>query len=80
MKRFLILLLLIACQAEIDGSVYCETAMDCSAATCCHASEAVNNAYAPNCEGDMCSLNCEPNTLDCGQMKIDCIENRCSVI
>jgi hypothetical protein len=80
MKRFIILLLLIACQTEISAEQYCETTADCSAAQCCHATEAINNEYAPNCEGIMCSLNCEPDTLDCGQMQIECIENRCSII
>jgi len=53
---------------------------DCTAATCCHASEAVNLLNAPGCGGVLCTANCEPGTLDCGQAKAMCVEGACKVV
>jgi hypothetical protein len=58
----------------------CTTAADCVPATCCHASEAVNKAYAPDCTDIFCTAICEAGTLDCGQGEIQCLAGECTVV
>lgn len=57
----------------------CSTDTDCVPAECCHARETVNKEYAPRCEGMLCTMNCEPETLDCGQGEIKCVDGECQV-
>jgi len=64
----------------IEEEKKCSVDDDCVAATCCHASEAVNVNYAPNCGGVFCTQECVPGTLDCGQGEINCVDGRCTVI
>lgn len=47
-------------------SAACSTDADCVPATCCHATACVAVADAPDCAAVMCTMNCEPNTMDCG--------------
>ena len=60
---------------------YCETAADCVPNRCCHPGEAVNIYYAPDCEGSkgICTLECSA-PLDCGYGRIECIQNKCTVV
>ncbi len=58
----------------------CSSDDDCVPASCCHASEAVNKAYGPDCEGKLCTAVCEPGTIDCGQGEIRCVEGECKVV
>ncbi len=44
----------------------CSTDADCVPASCCHATACVAKADAPDCAAVMCTMNCEPNTMDCG--------------
>ena len=69
--------LLVSCT---DSEKSCQTHKDCTTATCCHASEAVNKENGPNCAGKLCSMECQSGTIDCGQGKIDCVEGSCQVI
>jgi hypothetical protein len=73
------LLLLTSCKQTITEN-YCQGVEDCVPATCCHPTEAVNINYAPDCEDVMCTMDCRPETLDCGQGYIDCVNNVCEVI
>ena len=66
--------------SKVPSELYCESNSDCTAASCCHPESAVNKEFAPDCSGILCTAVCQPNTLDCGQGRIKCIENRCSVI
>ena len=52
----------------------------CVPASCCHASECVLEGDAPNCSDRLCSMNCEPGTLDCGQARCDYIDSKCEVV
>jgi hypothetical protein len=58
----------------------CTLDSDCRPASCCHSSDAVNKDNAPSCKGILCSQQCEPNTIDCGQGKIKCLENECQAV
>ena len=63
-----------------DPTAYtCTQDSDCVPASCCHPTDAVNKDNAPDCSGTMCTMNCEPNTLDCGQGEIKCVKNECIV-
>lgn len=76
----LVSLFLIGCGQTVPSEMYCETAQDCVAATCCHPTDAVNSAYGPDCTATICTASCEPETLDCGQGHIACVQNTCTVI
>lgn len=59
------------------GSVnYCFSDSDCVKDSCCHAKACVTQQNAPVCEKVMCTMNCEPGTLDCGGSCI-CENNQC---
>ena len=53
----------------------CNSDSECVADGCCHSSSFVNSNYKPNCEGYVCTLSCEPGTMDCGQGSCKCIES-----
>lgn len=76
----LVSLFLIACQTSISEDKVCSVDTDCVAATCCHASDVVNNANAPDCSEVLCTANCEPGTLDCGQAEAMCVEGKCELV
>ncbi|QQG40063.1 MAG: hypothetical protein HYS81_01485 [Candidatus Aenigmatarchaeota archaeon] len=59
---------------------YCTTDEDCVPDGCCHPTDAVNKAYAPDCSGTYCTAVCAPGTLDCNQGRIACVANRCTAI
>ena len=52
----------------------------CVPASCCHASECVLKSEAPNCSGILCSMSCEPGTLDCGQGRCEYVDGECGVV
>lgn len=87
MKKFLIVgfmllsisLLLSSC-ATVPEEEQCLVDSDCVAATCCHATEGVNSAFAPSCEGQLCTANCEPGTLDCGYNVLECVKGGCKLV
>ncbi len=83
MKKILVLMLvifLISCTPQTSPETFCEHASDCVPAECCHATSAVNKEYAPDCDGVMCTLDCQEGTLDCGFGEIECIQNQCTVV
>ncbi len=73
----LVLTLLLGC---IPTEKQCLKNNDCVPASCCHASKAVNKFHAPDCEGILCSMECVPETTDCGQGEIKCVEGKCEVV
>lgn len=75
-------LLLISCtsSSSISQEKSCTQDSDCVPATCCHANTSINKEFAPNCQNVLCSMGCEPNTLDCSQGQVKCVNNACSVI
>ena len=52
----------------------------CVSASCCHPKECVLESEAPNCSGVFCSMNCVPETMDCGQGHCGIIDGECEVI
>ena len=84
MKKVLFLILvlfLVSCTTrEIPVEKQCLADGDCVPATCCHATDAVNKDYAPDCAGIFCTQVCEPGTIDCGQGEVGCVDGECQVI
>ena len=81
MKKILILLiissfLIIGCTDQ--GPVECMVNEDCVAATCCHADSCAAKENAPNCEDILCSMECRPYTMDCGQGSCICRDHKCA--
>lgn len=58
----------------------CLTEYDCVSATCCHATSCVSKFKAQNCTDVLCTDNCLPGTLDCGQAKCGCDNGKCVVV
>lgn len=52
----------------------------CVPASCCHANECVLESEAPDCDGRICTMSCEPGTLDCGQGHCEYIDEECEVV
>jgi len=57
----------------------CLGASDCVPASCCHATSCVAKSNAPDCSDTMCTMDCKPNTLDCGG-SCTCNEGKCGAI
>lgn len=58
----------------------CNIDSDCIPDSCCHASACVSkNQYALRCDNTLCTMECAPNTLDCGQGSCKCINSKCLV-
>ena len=63
----------------LGNPVYCQTDNDCVPATCCHPDACINKNYQPDCKGIVCTMDCRPGTMDCGQGKCVCVDNTCQV-
>ncbi len=61
-------------------SVACQIDSDCLPKEACHPKTCVNEKFAENKEGKICSAVCEPGSLDCGQGFCSCINNKCNVV
>ncbi len=61
-------------------SLVCSSDEDCVQDSCCHAKGCVLKSNAPSCKGVMCTMNCEPGTLDCGQGSCKCLNSKCEAI
>jgi hypothetical protein len=55
----------------------CNADSDCVPSDCCHAISCTAKNNSPDCEGVMCTMNCEPGTLDCGGSCV-CQNNKCA--
>ena len=63
----------------LGNPVFCQTDDDCVPATCCHPEACINKDYQPDCKGIVCTMECRPNTMDCGQGRCVCLDNTCQV-
>ncbi len=61
-----------------EGEV--EVEVGCVPASCCHASECVWENEAPNCSNMLCTMSCEPETMDCGQGHCEVVDGECGVV
>jgi hypothetical protein len=52
----------------------------CVPASCCHADSCVLESETPDCDGTICTMNCEPGTMDCGQGHCEYIDGECEVV
>lgn len=52
----------------------------CVPASCCHATKCVLESGAPNCSEILCTMSCEPDTLDCGQGSCEFVDGECGVV
>ncbi|MBS3116051.1 hypothetical protein J4421_00480 [Candidatus Woesearchaeota archaeon] len=82
MKLYFVLLIVLlfliaACTPE---EKQCTVNEDCIPSQCCHATETVNKKNAPDCRNVLCTLQCEPGTLDCGQGEVKCVDNICTAV
>ena len=69
---------LVSC--SVPAEKVCTEDSDCITAQCCHADDAVNKDHAPDCSGTLCTMNCEPDTIDCGQGSIKCVSGSCEAV
>jgi hypothetical protein len=58
----------------------CSNDNDCVPATCCHPTECVARAQAPDCQEVACTMDCRPGTMDCGQGACRCESGKCSAV
>jgi hypothetical protein len=65
-----------------DHVIYseCVSDEDCVPEDCCHANFCVPIELAPDCEDVVCSMECVPGTLDCGQGACRCIGGLCEAV
>ena len=75
------LLILIGCNnQEIPQELKCNSDSDCVPASCCHPSSCVNINFKPDCTGIRCTMECAPETMDCGQGSCVCKNNKCEAV
>ena len=58
---------------------FCNSNSDCVPAQCCHPNNCINKNYKTICNL-LCTQECRPNTMDCGQGKCVCNNNVCQVM
>jgi hypothetical protein len=80
MKRVMLIIGLLFVIACAPSEKQCSVDTDCVQASCCHASDAVNKEFSPDCRTTLCSLECKPGTLDCGQGQVKCVNNECKAV
>ncbi|HLC88911.1 MAG TPA: hypothetical protein VJG49_02655 [Candidatus Nanoarchaeia archaeon] len=79
-KIILIVLILFLVSCSVPENKVCSTDRDCVPDACCHAAGTVNEANDPDCSGMLCTMECVPGTLDCGQGEIKCLDGGCQII
>ncbi|MBI2102505.1 hypothetical protein HYT55_01600 [Candidatus Woesearchaeota archaeon] len=79
LSLILVFLLVTSC-SSIPPEKQCSVDTDCVPDACCHATGAIRNVFAPDCSGVICTLECRPETLDCGQGSVQCIKNECKAV
>ena len=85
MKKILFVLLvltifLVACSSEVPKEKQCKVDVDCVPNKCCGATDGVNVDSGPDCEGILCAAVCNPDTIDCGNGQIKCVDNACTAV
>lgn len=74
-------LLILSCAfSDVSDKKKCSSAADCVPVECCHAPDVVNRKFAPDCTDILCTEECLPNTLDCGQAEITCHNQECQAV
>lgn len=65
---------------ENIGAGECAADSDCVPDSCCHAKECAAKGSGPDCSGIMCTQDCAPGTLDCGQGSCVCENKKCGAV
>lgn len=73
----LVVIITLAVRVVTNGP---EESLECVKATCCHATECLPADQAPDCSTSLCTQECVPGTLDCGQGSCQNIEGECTVV
>ena len=63
-----------------NSSGYCTSDLDCVPASCCHSNSCSLKSGTPKCDAILCSQECRPGTLDCGQGSCSCVDNKCKAV
>lgn len=68
---------------SLNGSAvydYCSSDSECVPSSCCHASSCAFRQTAFDCGKVYCTQECRAGTLDCGNGKCSCIQNKCVAV
>jgi len=82
----IVLVSIIGCETDIengeeDGNVPVQPSIgQCVPEQCCHPTSCVLKQQAPDCAMTMCTMDCKPETMDCGQGHCETVGNECVVV
>jgi hypothetical protein len=84
-KAFILLALLsvvfiLGCGNSGSEELQCNSDVDCVPNACCHADGTLNKDFAPDCSSTLCTSECVPDTIDCSQADLKCLEGQCQVV
>ena len=65
-------------ERAVEFGGFCQGDADCVPASCCHSDACVEKSQKPHCGNIMCTMECRPDTLDCGQGRCACKSNHCT--
>ena len=71
---------IVGCGTSISEELQCSKDIECVPNACCHADGTVNRDFAPDCSSMLCTMECAPDTIDCGQGDLKCLEGQCQVV
>lgn len=77
---FTTIFVLLSCTPVIDSKKSCSLDTDCFPSECCHANDSLNQENALKCSGVLCTQECVPKTIDCGQGEVKCLKGQCQVV
>src|SRR3989344_3039012 len=66
--------------AQEPDAYACNFDAECVAESCCHPNSCINQNFAVDCSGVICTMECRPGSLDCGQGSCQCINSRCQAV
>ena len=76
---FGIVFVLIISGRNAKAEVECQTDADCVPKECCHPTSCIAKDKSQGCSIAVCTAECAPETLDCGQASCVCVSGRCGV-
>ena len=84
-KRFvgvivLVVVLLVCAGAWFFLDAKSDMDVSCVPAGCCHSNACVLESEASDCSEHLCSMSCEPGTMDCGQGHCEYVDGECGVV
>ncbi len=57
-----------------------QNAVKCVPSSCCHSTSCIPPGQAPDCSNIMCTQECVPGTLDCGQGSCAYVGGKCEAV